>query len=569
MARGGSRRLRRQADSCEKGKQWWSCNFKGHPGFAGCCKVDACNTWSLCSDEKNFFTASATSTTTSAKSTSTKTVTKTISKTSSTTSTTDTTNEPTTTEEPTTSSTITADDSFTLTTDDSFTTTTAGPAGTLTLTPEPTASITGIGDLDGPFATGSSKPGGGGRELGLPIGAAVGGFVFLLLVVFGVIWFLRRRKARKHRRSYTPDMFEPDFGHEKRWDPSRLVAFVKKRLGLGGLKAGRWEGRLRDHAANMQAAGTGPAQGTGNGNDGGQAEAQVEGQVDEITSEGGGAAPVEARASNESAIKVPELPTLPTVASRNSGVHSWMGDRDWGSSTVSPSTEAPPADNRASQATELTSTQMSEQRLSAATLRATGDGQPVTQFNEYQYPNSPGFYQRRLDEHRRSNPLPPPANENGVPVPARQEGPLRPVQDNRVRQLSQDQELPIPITSEFAQPVQHQPPRHINRHPVHYYQHPPALVPAGAHVMAGAVYNHGPPTHGIRPNVPPAHPHSFPVNGPLAHGGIPAHAIPMHPNRASYPPTYQPAQYQPYRPGAAPNQAQPPYDHEQYPDQHS
>jgi hypothetical protein len=53
----------------------------------------------------------------------------------------------------------------------------------------------------------------------------------------------------------TPDMFEPDFGHEKRWDPSRLVAFVKKRLGLGGLKAGRWEGRLRDHAANMQAAG--------------------------------------------------------------------------------------------------------------------------------------------------------------------------------------------------------------------------------------------------------------------------------------------------------------------------
>jgi hypothetical protein len=218
---------------------------------------------------------------------------QTVTKTSSTTSTTVTTNEPTTTEEPTTSSTITAGDSFTLTTDDSFTTTTAGPAGTLTLTPEPTASNTGIGEPDnGPSATGSSKPGGGGRELGLPIGASVGGFVFLLLVVFGVIWFLRRRKARKHRRSYTPDMFEPDFGHEKRWDPSRLVAFVKKRLGLGGLKAGRWEGRLREHAANMQAAGSGQAQGAvngngnGNGNDGGQAGG---GQVDEaISSEGRG-----------------------------------------------------------------------------------------------------------------------------------------------------------------------------------------------------------------------------------------------------------------------------------------
>jgi hypothetical protein len=106
------------------------------------------------------------------------TVTKTRSKTSSTTSTTVTTNEPTTTEEPTTSSTITADDSSTLTIDDSFTTTTADSAGTLTLTPEPTASNTGIGELDnGPSATGSSKPGGGGRELGLPIGAAVGGFV--------------------------------------------------------------------------------------------------------------------------------------------------------------------------------------------------------------------------------------------------------------------------------------------------------------------------------------------------------------------------------------------------------
>jgi hypothetical protein len=45
------------------------------------------------------------------------------------------------------------------------------------------------------------------------------------------------------------------------------------------------------------------------------------------------------------------------------------------------------------QATELTSTQMSEHRLSAATLRETG-GVLVTQFNEYQYPNSPGFYQR-------------------------------------------------------------------------------------------------------------------------------------------------------------------------------
>jgi hypothetical protein len=85
------------------------------------------------------------------------------------------------------------------------------------------------------------------------------------------------------------------------------------------MKAGRWEGRLRDHAANTQ--------GTGNGNDGGQAEVQGGGQVDEISSEGGGAAPVEARASNESAIKVPELPTLPAVASRNSGVHSWNRDQ--------------------------------------------------------------------------------------------------------------------------------------------------------------------------------------------------------------------------------------------------
>jgi hypothetical protein len=78
----------------------------------------------------------------------------------------------------------------------------------------------------------------------------------------------------------------------------------------------------------MQAAGTGQAQGTGNGNDGGQPEVQGGGQVDEaISSEGGGTVPVEARASNESAIKVPELPTLPAVASRNSGVHSWNRDQ--------------------------------------------------------------------------------------------------------------------------------------------------------------------------------------------------------------------------------------------------
>jgi hypothetical protein len=89
----------------------------------------------------------------------------------------------------------------------------------------------------------------------------------------------------------------------------------------------------------MQAAGTGQTQGTGQaqgtGNEGGRAG----GQVDEpISSEGGGAAPVEARASNDSGSKVPELPTLPTVASRNSGVHSWMGDRDW-SSFVEPRPE--------------------------------------------------------------------------------------------------------------------------------------------------------------------------------------------------------------------------------------
>jgi hypothetical protein len=57
----------------------------------------------------------------------------------------------------------------------------------------------------------------------------------------------------EHTEYYDHDCF----GHEKRWTPSRLVTLIKKRLSLGRLKAGRWEGRLRDHAANMQAAGTG------------------------------------------------------------------------------------------------------------------------------------------------------------------------------------------------------------------------------------------------------------------------------------------------------------------------
>jgi hypothetical protein len=79
--------------------------------------------------------------------------------------------------------------------------------------------------------------------------------------------------------------------------------------GIGGAGPIQFGAQKAPSSTVFQAVGAGQAQGTGtgnrNGNDGGQAEVQGEGQADEtIGSGGGGEVLVEARASNDNAIKL-------------------------------------------------------------------------------------------------------------------------------------------------------------------------------------------------------------------------------------------------------------------------
>jgi hypothetical protein len=114
-----------------------------------------------------------------------------------------------------------------------------------------------------------------------------------------------------------------------------------------------------------------------------------------------------------------------------------------------------------------------------------GDGRLGTTDTETRERGFRGFYQRRLDEHRRSNHLPPPpANENSVPVAVRQEQP-RPVQDTRVRQLSSDQELssatgnnPPPFQSSIHNTNERSPSMAVqrNRNPKHVPRWPFIII---------------------------------------------------------------------------------------------
>ncbi|KAA8896461.1 hypothetical protein FN846DRAFT_893296 [Sphaerosporella brunnea] len=560
--------------SCDPGKHWWTCQFPDHPGFIGCCQYDACQEYTKCLNERNLLTESSSK----GKSTSTKTVTVTRAKTSATSS-----------EGPTTTSfelPVTSDASSTTGKatggDSTFKMTTVTPAPTSSgsfVNPSAGSAVVGESGIAGSSALPTSTaPPRGGTGLALPLGLAFGGLFLLILVFFGFLLYYKKKKQNR-RRTFDNDIFEPSFGQEGFWAPSNLVAVGRRKLGLRGPRSGRWEGRQGDSPGAKEVK----LEGNGSGSASAGTSAAV--QTGQTAASPNPEVLIEAPAINDSTPQILALPEMPPIASRNSAYHSW--NREWGSSEVSPSSEASPTTNRLTQATQTSDTQMSEQHLSTAALRSQNDGLHATQFMDYsaaQYPNSPGVYQRRLDEHHRSH-----------PPPAQNQAPVDQADQTHSRRISADHEMPIPVLSEPQDqsqhpipPVQHQqPPAQYQPEPGQYqqepdqyqqasgqyqqepgqyqqapgqylqppvrylqrpvpHQHPPSLVPAGSRVPVVLPYPDD--FHG-----PSIAQYPAPVHYPVAPGQL---ANTQAPRAMSFPPGYQPTQYQPYHPASG--RAQPP-----------